>query len=540
MPGEVILQDGFGQRFEFFADENNTCQKNFMKYLRLISSSRKNGCSYVISIAHDSFQRKIVISKNKSSILRIAKLLDAILCDMDGLVIKCTAVNSTVRFEDSTLLVKFNDRIFDLNCNSSRVLDDMLDIIPSSFHALDILASWYPFDQYKSIYYLFHELLRNFYTRDDGSFANRSQVLKLIVRERPDSMNTQEQSENLSSNKSEVKSENLNIHDSVKIEVHTLIDGLDKLQVFIKEQQDKLSKLKLENGELIETKKKLEERCEQLQIENEILNEKHKEDQATAEDLIKIDIPMNNQTLFKYFQNMKNEKSLTYLYNTVKKHEEWLRMYDNDEKKLEQVLQTLSDSQNFFKNGKFSDTEPEKDITIDHVHEIKEEFEQILPNGSYIFNSWMENLNLEISKKDFNVCFKLMNDSDVRLPNDLSLYVESQFHGNGKQDHCDKSLKSDNCFKFEITHGINAHSYKTFIRFQKNSLTDINTVITVYITNDEGQKLMEGFKSKIVDGQATQVFRFNPVHSIEYVVNDDIISSSTELTFEDYSVVPNH
>lgn len=114
-------------------------------------------CTQHLSYSLDN--GKIVISKSRSSVLTAATLLDAILPKMDGLLIKCTAVKHTTTSKHSTLLVKFNGKLFELNCSSSKIFQKILDIIPLSLYGStdhkvnleDIRASWYPFHQYKTV-----------------------------------------------------------------------------------------------------------------------------------------------------------------------------------------------------------------------------------------------------------------------------------------------------------------------------------------------------------------------------------------------------
>lgn len=527
--------------FNFMKDNKMDYYDNKAVYLlsRIKESDEEEDIKFEIDFFHAS---------------KTSKLLAAVVHDLEDITLSCiimdkeeegyknilkTSVNVIVKFDKHFLSSnKDTISIFDLFNKSKNEKLRRVSYNELAYYAL----SEFPFREYHTLgtYGIYSYKLS-----EKTELGNRNIVL-ILKTAKPEGIYTSgeralENKTNAEST-SELTSKKIKNENRSKERIEKLIDGLNGIQTFIQEQSELIKTLKIQNEQINELQLKNKELMDKNEQVTKQINQ-YKENKIKDKDLITIDIPIENKKLFEFFQKINNEKSLKNVYNSVRKYEEWLKLYDNDEKKLEEVLQTLRDSQNFFKVEKILNTDTAQSANhIDATTDNKVGYRND-KNSDKVFSKddlplpLVSNLSLEVFKLDLNVCFKLRNESDISLPNNLLLFIETDFGGNN-QDKSDTTEKNNNnSCKLEITHGISAHSNKTLTRLQNQILTKASSITDVYIINHDGQKLLQGFNLKNVKLEDTLEFKFNPVQSIEFIVNDDIISNSTELTLEEYSIV---
>ena len=192
------------------------------------------------------------------------------------------------------------------------------------------------------------------------------------------------------------------------------------------------------------------------------------------------DIDPQNNELFEFYSKIKTNDKLEEVMNGYKKYEQWLHKFNNDEKYLENQLETML-------------------ILAKHP---------IVPNQTTKRNTGTEHFErdtnnypftLTIYEKDLNFCFKLKNNTDVYYPNKLNIVTNLD----------------GGSFVISVPHGIGPHNQRVFTRFKREFGNDCKISDFMYFQIKDvqgGTVLYEGIRSKFDNEQS--VFKLRSVNHL--------------------------
>ncbi|KAG0655607.1 hypothetical protein C6P45_002928 [Maudiozyma exigua] len=192
------------------------------------------------------------------------------------------------------------------------------------------------------------------------------------------------------------------------------------------------------------------------------------------------DIDPQNNELFEFYSNIKTSDKLEEVMYGYKKYEQWLHKFNNDEKYLENQLETML---------VLAKHPIATNVTTKH-NAGTEYFER--ETNNYPFT-------LTIYEKDLNFCFKLKNNTDIYYPNKLNIVTNLD----------------GGTFSISVPHGIGPHNQRVFTRFKREfgNHCKISDFMYFQIKDVQGNTVLyEGIRSKFDNEQS--VFKLRSVNHL--------------------------
>lgn len=246
-----------------------------------------------------------------------------------------------------------------------------------------------------------------------------------------------------------------------------------------------------------------------------------------------IDIPVEDEELFEFYNKVNTEEKLRELKHSYEKYQQWLTLYGNDENMIENKLIKLNETSKEIMDMSIND----KGISSNLQYSL---LDPLVPKNL---------VNLKIFLLDLNVCFKFTNEQNISLPSGLCLEFDFKLNYSneelsGSNDlHKEQGFTESKTYCINLMHGFGANVTKTFTRFKHElgnnfHIQDIQSVRIVKTNQGKGGTatrrivLFEGtrdfFKEEQED-KSVRIFNFNIVpdnQALDSIAINDIISTS--------------